>query len=105
MTFEGKTALITGGSSGIGFALARALALQGANVWLLARDTERLDASLASIQSETNGRCWLCGVLTCDVSCLEQVDQAISHVLKEAGTPDILINSAGITHPGYVQDL
>jgi len=105
MSFKGKTALITGGSSGIGLALARALATQGANVWLLARDSKRLDDSLASIQSETDGGCWLCGVLPCDVSHLEEVDQAVSQVVKEAGTPDILINSAGITHPGYVQDL
>ncbi len=103
--FEGKTALISGGSSGIGLALARALSSQGANVWLLARDTKRLESSLASIQSETNGGCPLCGVIPCDVSDLTQVDQAISQVLREAGTPDILINSAGITHPGYIQDL
>lgn len=105
MNFNGKTALISGGSSGIGFALARALALQGANVWLLARDCERLNSALEAIRSEVKGVSRLGGVLPCDVSDLDQVYRAMSEIGREIGTPDILVNSAGITHPGYVQDL
>jgi 3-dehydrosphinganine reductase len=105
MNFKGKTALISGGSSGIGFALARALALHGANVWLLARDCERLNSALEAIRSEVKGVSRLGGVLPCDVSDLDQVDRAMSQIIQEVGTPDILINSAGITHPGYVQDI
>jgi 3-dehydrosphinganine reductase len=47
----------------------------------------------------------LCGILPGDVTDYRQVDKSVSRVISEAGTPDILINSAGITHPGYVQDL
>lgn len=100
--FRGKTALITGGSSGIGLALAHLLAAAGSHVWLLARGREALETALASLPRSSSQRC---GMIPADVSKPEQVSAAFKHLSKEAGTPDLIINSAGITYPGYVQEL
>jgi NADP-dependent 3-hydroxy acid dehydrogenase YdfG len=51
--FEGKVALVTGGSSGIGLATARLLSQKGAHVWLLARNRDRLQASAVALSQQT----------------------------------------------------
>jgi len=100
--FYGKTALISGGSSGIGFALSRRLAEAGANVWMLARKKANLEIALAELpQSDHQHH----GILVGDVSDWGQVIQLIRQMKEDIGIPDIVINSAGITQPGYVQDL
>lgn len=117
----GKTVLITGGSSGIGLALARLLAREGASIYLLARHAGRLEAALKEVQAaaETGpqtgqgepGREPLSpasqrfGVVVADVSSEAQVNAALGEVTTAIGIPDLVVNSAGITHPGYVQDL
>jgi 3-dehydrosphinganine reductase len=100
--FRNKIALITGGSSGIGLALARQLAARGSQVWLVARRTEALESARAEIQSVNGGRC---GIIPADVADAEQANAAIQQVTGEAGLPDLVINSAGITHPGYIQEV
>ena len=96
--FHKKNALITGGSSGIGLALAKMLAGYGAQVWLMARRNDMLDAA-------RNGIGGACRTVVADVADWKQVEKAIRQVIRETGVPDIVINSAGETHPGYVQDL
>ena len=95
------TVLITGGSSGIGLALARLLAKAGAHVWLMARRKQELESALAQLDGPTGQHHMLVG----DVSDWAQVEQAVAQVERESGAPDLVINSAGVTHPGYVQDL
>ena len=100
--YRDKIALITGGSSGIGLALAQALAAAGARVWLLARRKKVLEAALRELPGADGGRG---GILPADVSDWEQVQAAVARMEREVGVPDLLVNSAGETHPGYVQDI
>lgn len=100
--WQGKIALITGGSSGIGFAVARSLADHGAQVWLIARREEQLRSALETISCETEGHC---GTISADVSDWEQVAAAVAQVEQEVGLPDLVVNSAGVVQPGYFQDL
>ncbi len=98
--FEGRLALITGGSSGIGLALARQLVGEGAQVWILARHKEGLQSALNSIASVNGSRP---GMLAADVTDWKLVQAAVKRLTDEAGVPDILVNCAGASHPGYVQ--
>ncbi len=81
-TLSGKTAAITGGGSGIGAAIARAFAVEGAEVILLGRRLEPLEA----VAKETGGR-----PLTCDVTDAD----AVAAVAEEVARADILVNNAG----------
>ncbi len=103
--FHGRVVLVSGGSSGIGLAAAKALSAQGAHVWLLARDPEKLDLALGEIKALAVSETQNCGTLKADVSDFAQVEIAIAQLVDSVGPPDIVINSAGVAHPGYVQEL
>lgn len=101
-SWQGKTALITGGSSGIGLAVGRSLAEKGANVWLLARGVDGLNSALESMKYDESQ---FCGTISADVSDWDQVSTAVAQIESEIGVPDLVVNSAGVAHPGYFQDL
>jgi len=100
MNFQDKIALVTGGSSGIGLATARLLAARGAHVWLVARDETRLREALSQVQAA--GRC---DIFPADVADPEQAAAAVRQVATRASPPEIIVNSAGIVTPGYVETL
>lgn len=100
--FDGKIALITGGSSGIGLALAKQLAEQGARVWITGRRKDVLTAAGTELQLAT-GR--TCNLFVADVTDTVRVEELVAEVTHRDGVPDLVINSAGITQPGYVQEL
>jgi 3-dehydrosphinganine reductase len=100
-----KLAFITGGSSGIGLALARLLAARGAHVWLAAREQAKLESALREVESARHSPSQRCGIISADLSVLDEATSAISKVVQSVGVPDLVINSAGVAHPGYVQDL
>lgn len=91
--FEGKVALITGASQGIGKACARALAEAGASVALGARNVEKLRAAAAGIGAD--GPKVL--ALGLDVASADSVQTAVNTVIETWGKIDILVNNAGIT--------
>jgi len=93
-TFLNKNVVITGGSSGIGLALAKKLAENGAKCWLIARNEEKLINSLNSLPTSAQG-----GYFALDVSNIEQVQQLGQDWDKNIHI-DYIFNSAGVAHPG-----
>ncbi|MFI6770748.1 glucose 1-dehydrogenase [Streptomyces sp. NPDC050355] len=90
-SLDGKNALVTGASRGIGRVIALAYAKAGANVALLARDTDALKQLATEI--EAIGRTAL--VRTCDVASAGQITRAVGDAVAELGRVDILVNNAG----------
>lgn len=88
---DGKVALVTGGSRGIGLAIAQALADAGAKVAVIGRNEERAKASAADLPGEGHAG------YACDVADAEQVKQTLSAVEGDMGPVEILVNNAGIT--------
>ena len=77
---KGKNAIVTGGSQGIGKAIARELAREGVNVAIVARKKDRLDTVARELSTETGGR--VIG-LTADVTSKEQVEAMVALVLAD----------------------
>jgi len=100
--WQGKISLITGGSSGIGFAAAKWLAAHGSHVWLVARRKPLLEEAITNLPRSDHQKH---GYISADISIPEQAAEAVEHVTEEIGLPDLLINSAGVAHPGYIQEL
>ncbi len=90
---DGKVAIVTGGSRGIGAAIAALLAEDGAAVVVSGRDAERLERVAKALESE--GRAAL-GVVA-DVSSREDADRLVDAAKQRFGRVDILVNNAGIT--------
>jgi 3-oxoacyl-[acyl-carrier protein] reductase len=92
-----KTALVTGGSKGIGRAVARALAAEGARVMICARDGEPLASAAAEIEAAT-GRAVL--PMAADLSELASVTRVAAAAVSQLGRLDILVNNAGAIQGG-----
>ena len=91
---HGKVALITGGGRGIGQAIARAYAAEGALLALAARTDAELQATAEEIRSEFGSD--VTTVVT-DVRDRQQVEGAVAHALDRFGTIDVMVNNAGNT--------
>jgi NADP-dependent 3-hydroxy acid dehydrogenase YdfG len=96
LVLDGRVALVTGASSGIGEAAARALAALGASVSLVARCKDRLERVAAEIMS-AGGRAV---VLKADVAQRVQAAEAVERTVAALGRLDIVINNAGVMHLG-----
>jgi NAD(P)-dependent dehydrogenase (short-subunit alcohol dehydrogenase family) len=88
----GKVAVITGGSVGIGLAVAQALAQEGAHLALVARDRDRLAERVRTIRAESGVRAL---GIAADVAKAEDCAKVLAEVEREYGGCDILINNAG----------
>jgi NAD(P)-dependent dehydrogenase (short-subunit alcohol dehydrogenase family) len=93
---RGKTALVTGAASGIGRAIALALADEGARLFLLDID----EPGLAAVADEARGRGVDVIARRCDVSDPPQITACVKYILAEWGRIEILVNNAGLTYYG-----
>ena len=98
---SGKTAIVTGGSRGIGKEMAEALAEAGANLMLCARRVEWLDETV----NEFAGREFRVAGKTCDVSKPEEVQAVVDETVNRFGSVDILINNAGVSWGAMPEDM
>ena len=92
VTLGGRVAVITGGSKGLGLAIALRLAQSGADVALLARRLEVLEEARELISKHAKGRVH---VFACDVSKADEVTRAYQSVMQTYGRIDIVVNNAG----------
>ncbi len=103
--FSGKKVVITGGSSGIGLAAAKRFAQSGADIWLIARDQKKLEKAKSDLDSFKSSMSQKIGISSADVSDEKSALKAYKEAKDALGIPDIIINSAGISRPGYFQEL
>jgi gluconate 5-dehydrogenase len=99
-SLNGKIALITGSSGGLGFTLARGLAEAGATIILNGRNPDKLDAAVRSLNGEFNVH-----AKHFDVTDEPQIKEAVQDIEEEIGPLDILLNNAGIQHRGSLETI
>jgi gluconate 5-dehydrogenase len=98
---SGKTAIVTGGSRGIGKEMAEGLAEAGANLMLCARRAEWLDKTVNEFQQ----RGFRVAGTTCDVSKPADVEAVVAETVRHFGSLDILVNNAGISWGAMPEDM
>ena len=91
-SLDGRTALVTGGNSGIGLSMARALGLAGARVVLVARRTDELIRSVEELSAEQIIAC----PLACDLTEPGAINELFERLATEGRSIDILVNAAGV---------
>ena len=101
MKLGGKVAVVTGGSIGIGAAIGRLFALEGARVALVSRNAAAGEQTAQDIRGQGGD----CRFYAADVSKADQVARVAARILKDYPRVDILVNNAGIWKPGRVVDL
>lgn len=99
--FEGKTALITGGSRGVGFATAKALVNLGANVVITARGKARLEDSKNKLEKSDGNVVTISG----DVGDKKDAEKMVQAAIDAFGRLDILVNNAGVSMRGKFEEL
>ncbi len=104
MNLRDQHVLITGGSSGIGLALAQQAAAEGAKISLIARDEAKLEQARAEIVKHAP-TCLEIVTASADVSRESDVLAALATTQEVHGPIDVLITSAGVAHAGYFEDI
>ncbi|MCD6290070.1 MAG: SDR family oxidoreductase, partial [Anaerolineae bacterium] len=99
---DGRVALVTGGSKGLGKAMASALAGVGADVAIVSRHLDEAEATAQQIAQESGQRVI---AIQADVSSAEQVNAMVERVIRELGRIDVLVNNAGINQRGPILEL
>ena len=101
-SLSGKTAFVTGGSRGIGLALAKGLANRGAGVAIISRTQDQLETAGRQIQAETHSSVW---TFTFDLVNTESIENLFASVVAKTKGIDILVNCAGTTIRGPAEDV
>jgi len=107
MSLKGKTVFITGASRGIGLAIAKKCAADGANIVIAAKTAEphpRLPGTIFSAAEEVRAAGGKALPLVCDIRFEEQVEAAVSKTIESFGGVDILVNNASAIFPRGVLD-
>jgi NAD(P)-dependent dehydrogenase (short-subunit alcohol dehydrogenase family) len=99
---DGRRALITGGSQGLGFAMAKRFAESGADVALLARREDTLAEAKKDIESATGRTAW---TYSCDVGRADRINDMYAALRREFGPIDVLVNNAGSSQHGKFEEL
>jgi citronellol/citronellal dehydrogenase len=98
--FKGKTALVTGGGSGIGFEIAKQLLGYGAEVHIASRKDARLDEALGELKKFGD-----CKAFALDIRDTQKVEQLAEFIGNQSGKLDILVNNAGGQFPSPAEDI
>ena len=99
---DGRNALISGASKGLGLAMATRFAAAGANVAILARGAEALEAAKRSIGTAAKGKV---AAIACDVSKAQDIQAAYDAAMRQLGQIDILVNNAGTSQVGPFESI
>ena len=97
--------IVTGGSSGIGLATARAYASRGCDVAILGRSADKLAAAAEVLRDAAPDADQRIGVRSADLSVFEAARDAIDSLVADGFTPDVLVNSAGVIVPGEFETM
>src|ERR1019366_7925557 len=101
---DGRTALITGGSKGLGLAMAQKFASSGANIAIVARGALELTAAERSVGTVASGQARIMA-FRCDVEQASEIETTWRAVIAEFGKVDILVNNAGTSQTGKFEDI
>lgn len=105
MDVKNKSVVITGGSSGLGLALAKHFAKQGAKIALIARNEHKLNNAKSEILAfASNSDKANVLIYSADLSKGENIQQVVDEIASKFSGIDILVNSAGILSEGYFED-
>ncbi len=99
-SLQGKTAVVTGASSGIGRAIAHRLGAEGSHVFMNGRSAERLGAVARSIEAAGGEASF--GAF--DLNDGERLQAFVAEAADRTGRLDIMVNAAGVDHPGSIED-
>lgn len=105
MSLKGKTALITGGTAGIGKAIAALYVAQGADVAILGTNRERAEQAVREMEAQKKDPAQKICYFLADVSKSKEVEEIVEKLLKDWGKVDILVNNAGITRDGLLMKM
>ncbi len=103
--YSGKLALITGGSSGIGLALAKGIVERGGNVAILARHEDGLTKAKNELDGIKKDQTQNVFTIKADITDAVELNAILTRFKSEVGLPDMIINSAGVAHPGKFSSL
>jgi gluconate 5-dehydrogenase len=101
-SLSGKTALVTGGSRGIGFSIAKGLAEHGTDIAIVARTQEQLEAAKQQIQADTGKKVW---TFPFDIKNIKGIEGLFENIVSATKGVDILVNCAGTTVRGPSEEV